>query len=112
MGSCSPESRDNPLERAMKLPDRLAALFLPCLLLASLAHGQIARSVDPLLGVAGGGNVFPGPVLPFGMIKPGPDMVAPEGHDAKAGWTAGGAFRGFSQPHVGGGGGGAKYGNI
>ena len=74
----------------MKLPERLAALFLPCLLLASLAHGQIARSVDPLLGVAGGGNVFPGPVLPFGMIKPGPDMVAPEGHDANAGWNADG----------------------
>src|ERR1039458_6318266 len=112
MGSCSPEPRDNPLERAMKLPERLAALFLPCLLLASLAHGQIARSVDPLLGVAGGGNVVPGPVLPFGMIKPGPDMVAPEGHDANAGWNADGDIRGFSQTHVSGTGGGPKYGNI
>ena len=63
----------------MKLPVRLAALFLPVLLLASLSHGQYAPSVDPLLGASGGGNVFPGPVVPFGMIKPGPDMVAPEG---------------------------------
>ena len=96
----------------MKLPDRVAALFLPCLLLASLAHGQFARSVDPLLGVAGGGNVFPGPVVPFGMIKPGPDMVAPEGSDPNAGWNAEGDIRGFSQTHVSGTGGGAKYGNI
>jgi predicted alpha-1,2-mannosidase len=96
----------------MKLPVRHAALFLPCLLLASLAHGQFARSVDPLLGVAGGGNVFPGPVVPFGMIKPGPDMVAPEGSDPNAGWNAEGDIRGFSQTHVSGTGGGAKYGNI
>src|ERR1039457_109289 len=112
MGSCISKSLDDPLEKAMKLPDRVAALFLPCLLLASLAHGQIARSVDPLLGVAGGGNVFPGPVVPFGMIKPGPDMVAPEGSDPNAGWNAEGDIRGFSQTHVSGTGGGAKYGNI
>jgi predicted alpha-1,2-mannosidase len=112
MGSCIPKSLDDPLEKDMKLPFRVAALFLPCLLLASLAHGQFARSVDPLLGVAGGGNVFPGPVVPFGMIKPGPDMVAPEGSDPNAGWNAEGAIRGFSQTHVSGTGGGAKYGNI
>jgi predicted alpha-1,2-mannosidase len=112
MGSCISKSLDDPLEKAMKLPDRVAALFLPCLLLASLAHGQFARSVDPLLGVAGGGNVFPGPVVPFGMIKPGPDMVAPEGSDPNAGWNAEGDIRGFSQTHVSGTGGGAKYGNI
>ena len=112
MGSCIPKSLDDPLEKDMKLPFRVAALFLPCQLLASLAHGQFARSVDPLLGVAGGGNVFPGPVVPFGMIKPGPDMVAPEGSDPNAGWNAEGDIRGFSQTHVSGTGGGAKYGNI
>src|ERR1017187_8394079 len=112
MGSCISKSLDDPLEKAMKLPDRVAALFLPCLLLASLAHGQFARSVDPLLGVAGGGNVFPGPVVPFGMIKPGPDMEPPEGSDPNAGWNAEGDIRGFSQTHVSGTGGGAKYGNI
>jgi predicted alpha-1,2-mannosidase len=96
----------------MKLPVQLAALFLPVLFFAPLSHGQYARSVDPLLGASGGGNVFPGPVVPFGMIKPGPDMVAPEGRDPNAGWNAEGDIRGFSQTHVSGTGGGAKYGNI
>lgn len=94
------------------LPVRLAALVLPVLFLASAASGQYARYVDPLLGVSGGGNVFPGAVVPFGMIKPGPDMVAPEGRDANAGWNATGDIRGFSQTHVSGTGGGDKYGNI
>jgi len=106
----------------MKLPFRLIAGCLPVLFLVALSYGQesgsrpagsrVASFVDPLLGVAGGGNVFPGAVVPFGMIKPGPDMVAPEGHEANAGWNAAGDIRGFSQTHVSGTGGGAKYGNI
>jgi predicted alpha-1,2-mannosidase len=64
-----------------------------------------------MLGVAGGGNVFPGPVVPFGMIKPGPDMTFGE-RDYNAGWNDQGPIRGFSQTHVSGTGGGAKYGNI
>ncbi len=95
----------------MKLSLRIAAT-LPVLLLSSFACGQFAKFVDPFLGAAGGGNVFPGAVVPFGMIKPGPDMTAPEGHDANAGWNANGDLRGFSQTHVSGTGGGAKYGNI
>ena len=67
--------------------------------------------VDPMLGVAGGGNVFPGPVVPFGMIKPGPDVTWGE-RDYNAGWNDRGQIRGFSQTHVSGTGGGAKYGNI
>ena len=100
------------LENVMKIPVLLAVAIVSALFLAPMSDGQLARSVDPLLGVSGGGNVFPGPVLPFGMIKPGPDMVAPEGHDGNAGWNAEGAIRGFSQTHVSGTGGGAKYGNI
>ncbi|HVU47398.1 MAG TPA: GH92 family glycosyl hydrolase [Terracidiphilus sp.] len=75
-------------------------------------HAQFAQYVDPLLGAAGGGNVFPGPVIPFGMIKPGPDMDNGEGHDPNAGWNESGDIRGFSQTHVSGTGGGARYGNI
>ena len=94
----------------MKPPLRIVLLLF--VLPAALAHGQYAQYVDPLLGVAGGGNVFPGPVVPFGMIKPGPDMAAAAGHDANAGWNPDGDIRGFSQTHVSGTGGGAKYGNI
>jgi len=49
--------------------------------------------------------------MPFGEIKPGPDMDN-GANDANAGWSATGAIRGFSQTHVSGTGGGAKYGNI
>lgn len=96
----------------MKLQLRLAVFLLSALILAPRVQCQFARFVDPMLGVAGGGNVFPGPVVPFGMIKPGPDMVAPNGHDGNAGWNDTGDIRGFSQTHVSGTGGGCKYGNI
>lgn len=96
------------------------------LLIGSLAHAQNlrvpkqhaqfpaqrARYIDPLLGASGGGNVFPGPAVPFGMIKPGPDMFRGEGRDANAGWDATAPIRGFSQTHVSGTGGGSRYGNI
>src|SRR5579863_7177652 len=80
-------------------------------LCSCLGYGQLAARVDPFLGADGGGNVFPGPSMPFGMIKPGPDMDVGE-NDPNAGWSADGNIRGFSQTHVSGTGGGAKYGNI
>jgi predicted alpha-1,2-mannosidase len=88
------------------------AALLPVILLASFVHAQSAQFVDPFLGASGGGNVFVGPVVPFAMIKPGPDMAAAQGHDPNAGWNAKDDIRGFSQTHVSGTGGGAKYGNI
>ncbi len=90
---------------------RQAMLLLPVFLFVPPARGQFARHIDPFLGADAGGNVFPGPALPFGMIKPGPDMIQGE-NDPNAGWTATGDIRGFSQTHVSGTGGGAKYGNI
>ena len=96
----------------MKLSSRIVLASLSVLLIAPLAESQLARSVDPFLGASGGGNVFPGPAVPFGMIKPGPDMVPDGEDDANAGWDATRDIRGFSQTHVSGTGGGAKYGNI
>ncbi|MEO6966821.1 MAG: hypothetical protein ABI076_13155, partial [Acidobacteriaceae bacterium] len=72
-------------------------------------HSQVANYVDPFLGIAGGGNTIPGPSLPFGMIKPGPDVGD---NTANSGWKADGDINGFSQTHVSGTGGGPKYGNI
>ena len=74
-----------------------------------LLHAQKSSDVDPMLGADKGGNVFVGPTLPFGMVKPGPDYGDNEGN---AGWEASGALNGFSQLHVSGTGGGPKYGNI
>jgi predicted alpha-1,2-mannosidase len=96
------------MKLSLRIVLSLPLLVLPC----AVAHSQFAKLVDPFLGASGGGNVFPGPVVPFGEIKPGPDMAAPAGHDPNAGWNATDNIRGFSQTHVSGTGGGAKYGNI
>ena len=77
--------------------------------LASCLQAQVANFVDPFLGIEGGGNTLPGPSLPFGMIKPGPDVGA---NQANSGWEPIGKINGFSQTHVSGTGGGPKYGNI
>ena len=95
----------------MKALFRILAASLPVLFLVPPCNSQFVRHVDPFLGADGGGNVFPGPSMPFGMIKPGPDMAA-ENSDPNAGWAAQGDIRGFSHTHVSGTGGGAKYGNI
>lgn len=87
---------------------RFSLLIMALLLIAQL-HGQVAHSVDPFLGIEGGGNTLPGPSLPFGMIKPGPDVGS---NQANSGWEPTGRINGFSQTHVSGTGGGPKYGNI
>ena len=45
-----------------------------------------------MLGADGGGNVFIGPTLPFGMAKPGPDYGL---NEANSGWQATGNLNGF-----------------
>ena len=73
------------------------------------AHSGHWQWVDPRIGSVGVGRTFPGPCVPFGMVKPGPDCgVLPN-----AGWAPmPAAVSGFSQTHVSGTGGGQKYGNI
>ena len=72
-------------------------------------QAQCWRNVDPRIGSVGVGRTFPGPAMPFGMVKPGPDCgVLPN-----AGWAPmPEPVSGFSQTHVSGTGGGQKYGNI
>jgi predicted alpha-1,2-mannosidase len=89
---------------------RLRVLVLAVLVACSgKAFAQHARFVDPFLGVDGGGNTFAGATLPYGMLKAGPDTG---NNRANSGWTADQPINGFSQTHVSGTGGGAKYGNI
>lgn len=67
------------------------------------------RYVDPRIGCEGLGRTFPGPSMPYGMVKPGPDCVSMP----NAGWgKMPEPVKGFSQTHVSGTGGGQKYGNI
>jgi predicted alpha-1,2-mannosidase len=95
----------NRISKASRLTCLTSLLFLT----APLLYSQKASEVDPMLGADKGGNVFVGPTLPFGMAKPGPDYGD---NQANAGWRATGDLNGFSQLHVSGTGGGAKYGNI
>ncbi|MBS1801600.1 MAG: GH92 family glycosyl hydrolase [Acidobacteria bacterium] len=87
----------------------LRSLYLITLAVTGIVHAQSASEVDPMLGADKGGNVFVGPTLPYGMAKPGPDYGD---NQANSGWEASGNLNGFSQLHVSGTGGGAKYGNI
>lgn len=95
----------------------LAIVLLSVDLAGSFGHAQtsaataaqgISRYVDPFIGVDGNGNVFPGPTLPFGMVKLGPDTD----QNGNAGYTSAGKILGFSHLHVSGTGGGPKYGVI
>ncbi len=79
------------------------------LLTATLCRAQVWQYVDPRIGSEGVGRTFPGPSMPFGMCKPGPDCTV----KPNAGWAPmPEVVTGFSQTHVSGTGGGQKYGNI
>ena len=72
-------------------------------------NNKLTGYVDTQIGTAGSGNVFPGPSMPFGMVKTGPDCG---NRRANSGYYANGEIHGFSHTHISGAGGGAKYGNI
>ena len=81
--------------------------FYPCG--CCLLAQDYTQYVDPRIGSVGLGRTFPGPSMPYGMAKPGPDGVGM----ANAGWAEmPEKIKGFSQMHVSGTGGGQKYGNI
>lgn len=89
---------------------KIKVLWLFVLLISISIQAQNYKFVDPLIGSEGLGNVFIGPSTPYGMVKPGPDNDV----SANSGYSADPdkAIYGFSQVHVSGTGGGAKYGNI
>ena len=95
------------------------------LLLCSYAFAQkpavdYAQFVNPFIGsegaipgyAYGGGDVFVGAALPFGMVKLGLDTYEePVNQSAlNGGWTPKGYVTGISLLHVSGTGGGPKYG--
>ena len=84
-------------------------LITTFLALALAGVAQVWTYVDPRIGSEGVGRTFPGPSMPFGMCKPGPDCTV----KPNAGWAPmPEVVTGFSQTHVSGTGGGQKYGNI
>ncbi|KAI9437962.1 glycoside hydrolase family 92 protein [Lactarius indigo] len=81
-------------------------------LLFSLINGQDPASfVNPLIGTANDGHVFPGATRPHGMVKVGMDTDSPGNH---AGYDADPSFlvTGFSQMHDDGTGGAVPLSNF
>lgn len=89
---------------------RASAWSLSMLLLLLHALGSTVQArtlkpvdfVDPFIGTDGTGHVFPGAVVPFGMVAPGPDM-------ADRGWSYSSGYQyqarsimGFSNTHISG----------
>ena len=60
---------------------QLLVAFLAVALL--VAAKDYSRYVDPRIGSEGLGRTFPGPCMPYGMAKPGPDAVSMP----NAGWA-------------------------
>ena len=95
---------------------RIRLTVLSMLLSASPLFAQtkpatdFTRNVNTFLGVDWGGNTFVGATLPFGMVKPGPDMETWDGRPSGFGYWTNGRVLGFSQTHLSGAQG--KYGNI
>ncbi|MDX1994193.1 MAG: GH92 family glycosyl hydrolase [bacterium] len=71
-------------------------------------------NVDPFIGVDGAGNCLPGPYLPFGLVRLGPDTLSPDDpfSSATSGYRTAQPIVRFSHTHVSGTGGGGRYGNI
>ncbi|MGQ1948258.1 GH92 family glycosyl hydrolase [Geofilum sp. OHC36d9] len=94
----------------VKLNVKVVVILVSSWLLLVTMDAQNFKYVDPKIGSEGLGNVFIGPSTPYGMVKPGPDNDV----NANSGYSADPdkAIYGFSQVHVSGTGGGAKYGNI
>lgn len=91
------------------MKQRIVALSVCLLFVSMTVVAQVWRDVDPRIGSEGVGRTFPGPSMPFGMCKPGPDCTV----RPNAGWEPmPEVVTGFSQTHVSGTGGGQKYGNI
>ncbi|CAG8661581.1 1366_t:CDS:2, partial [Acaulospora morrowiae] len=70
----------------------------------------LTKFVDPLIGTDGGGNVFPGPCLPFGVVKVGFDIDDAE--DNNSGYGSRGKITGISHLHLSGTKGVPQYGLI
>lgn len=73
--------------------------FAVCIALAPGAHARFVEHVNPIIGTEGGGNVFPGPSLPFGYAQPGPDTGT--GSNA-GGFKNNKTINAFSQQHLSG----------
>jgi predicted alpha-1,2-mannosidase len=80
----------------------LSLTYLAIATSAAAREKQPSRYVDPFIGTDGTGHVFPGAVVPFGMVAPGPDMED-RGWSFSSGYQfQGRSILGFSNTHISG----------
>ena len=72
----------------------IAALISGCNS-SNVSEKDYTRLVNPFVGTIGSGNTFQGPVLPYGMIQPGPYAKYEKDQES-------GTMHGFSQTHLSG----------
>jgi predicted alpha-1,2-mannosidase len=91
----------------------LILLGFPLLLASSPSDTSqdVLQYIDPLIGTAKGGHVFPGATLPFGMAKPVADVAGRENMGGFS-WDDSEPVTGFSSLHDSGSGGMASMGNF
>ena len=77
-------------------------LLLAVALCVSCADKPLTSYVNPLVGTDGHGHTFPGAIVPFGQIQPGPDTRL-EGWDGCSGYHySDDTIYGFSHTHLSG----------
>jgi predicted alpha-1,2-mannosidase len=97
-----------------KLSAYIFGLLLAAAVAPLYAQKSVIQYVDPFIGTENSGNVFPGPSMPFGMVRLSADCKVVNGKspNTNSGYISKGEVYGFSHTHVSGTGGGAKYGNV
>jgi predicted alpha-1,2-mannosidase len=92
------------MAHSAQLCRRIASLALFAALHSMVRAQQAVAEVNPFIGTANGGNVFPGATVPFGMVQFSPEatpvnprrpIAAPGGYEDRAT-----AIRGFSLTNV------------
>ncbi len=79
----------------------LSLLFLGTIVLGGCQH-SLTHYVNPMVGTDGHGHTYPGAIVPFGMIQPGPDTRL-NGWDGCSGYHySDDTLYGFSHTHLSG----------
>lgn len=93
---------------SIRIPALLAATFAQNV----LSMDAVTDKVDVFFGTENGGNVFPGPATPYGMVKMGVDVLDAKGANAYSGYAPTGNITGISMMHESGTGGAPEYGVV
>lgn len=102
------DAQEQEFEEQHKSQGQLNCAMIPPVLAEKY---EFLRYVDVFYGTEGGGHMFPGVTVPFGMCKMGVDVIN-SGSDAYSGYDPNGEVCGVSMLHESGTGGSPTYGVV